>query len=744
MTFSAVTTFSPAVTGKTFPLAATTAGDWVLFGVVCTATQADWATALTSAAGQVTWSVLVSHALLPNNNVTETIFLGHVTATGSHTVTITTNAGSPTIRVGGQEFSNTSGFSAVTLDASGTIDVASAGKFPSVTPAHGAGDLYWSFIYDNGTGTAGSTSGYVYGTDTNGNLKAYNLSCANSAQQPNIGDTATDGSSGIAVMLYEAVTSVSGAAVLSGSGALAAGALVTQPAAAALAGAGALTATAAVAIPASAVLLGDGELAASAGVTAPGQVSAALSGTGALGAAVSAGFAEAASLTGSGTLGAQYTGVTQVTAALSGTGTLAVAAAAALRFTAGLFGGGFLSIPQVAGGLVNGVGGAGTPMALPGSSQVAVAPPGSSNWQWLGTLGQVTALTYSYVCPGGADKMTCTIMVPASYRTQLFNPGWSVKIVRGGHDVWHGKLDEPQPSASGWTLTAVGAGNRGTDFTAYYAVTPWPNSEPDEIINRAISRGLPWVNPGLNSSPYFSQFWFGQQLDPAAQTVTAFLNLITSRGGLTWYVNSQPGGLYGGDDLSVFPLPTVPNRLLVCTTPVARTLGGYVNSIFVRFLQTADNATATPPVAAVYNVVETQNAASVAAHGVTEAYLDLADAPLMTSAAAQAIASQILSVYEAASYAGPFRVSYGQLLNMGGQAIDLGTDQASTRVKLILVDGGYGGEVVPGPVEFTVGAYSYDDVAQVATLTPYQEIDASLSGLLSATSAAMTPLTVAS
>ena len=41
--------------------------------------------------------------------------------------------------------------------------------------------------------------------------------------------------------------------------------------------------------------------------------------------------------------------------------------------------------------------------------------------------------------------MTCTVMVPAAYRTQLFNPGWQVKITRGGHQIWSGKLDEPQP-----------------------------------------------------------------------------------------------------------------------------------------------------------------------------------------------------------------------------------------------------------------------------------------------------------
>jgi hypothetical protein len=226
--------------------------------------------------------------------------------------------------------------------------------------------------------------------------------------------------------------------------------------------------------------------------------------------------------------------------------------------------------------------------------------------------------------------------------------------------------------------------------------------------------------------------------------VTALLNLITSRGGLLWYVNSQPGGIYNGDDLSVFPLPIVPNRLLVSTTPVARTLGGYTNTIFIRFMQTADNTTASPPTSATFNVVSAVNQASVTAHGPLEAYLDLSNAGVLSSAAAQSVGFSILSAYEAASYAGPFQASYGQLLNMGGAAIDPGTDQASTRVKLVLVDGGYGGEVVPGPIEFTVGAYSWDDVKQVATLTPFQEVDASLSGLLSMASATMTPISVAS
>ena len=742
MTFSPVSTIGSS-TANTFTLTPHAVGDFILAGVLAGFTvgsTADYATSLTSS--NVTWSVLVAHTAFTASTGEQTIFIGKVTSTSSATVTIGFNAGTPVCRTGWQEFSNTSGYAAVTLDGSaGTVDVASSGHFPGMTPGR-AGDLYWSYLWDNGTGSAGSTSGFTYQFDANGNPMAYNASCGTGTITPNIGDT-TDGVSGIAVLLYEAVTSIPGAASLNGSGTLTAGAVVSVPRAASLLGTGVLTTAPVVAIPAAVTLLGTGTLTAGAAVTAPGQAAANLTGTGTLTAGGAVGFAEAVNLAGLGVLSAGYTGVMQQAANLTGSGVLSVAGVAVLKYTAGLFGAGFLSIPQVSGGLVPGVGGAATSQALPGSSQVAVAPQGSGNWQWLGTLGQVTALTYSYVCPGGCDKMTCTIMVPAAYRTQLFNPGWQVKIVRGGHQVWDGKLDEPQPSASGWTLTAVGTGNLGANFVSYFSVNDvWPVSEPDEVINRAISRGLPWVNPGLNSSPYFSQFWLGQATDPGSSTVTAFLNLICTRGGLTWYVNSQPGGVYNGDDLQVFPLPTVPNRLLVCTTPVARTLGGDFNSVFIRYTAVGDNA--TTGVAASYNVVLAQNAQSVAAHGVSEVYVDLSDAGVLSSAAAQGVGNSILALYQRASFAGPFQASYGQLLNTGGQAIDLGTDQAGTMVRMILTDFGLGGEVQPGPIEWIVGAYSYDDFAQVATITPIQVLDQSLTGLLSAWNVTNTPVAVAS
>jgi hypothetical protein len=500
--------------------------------------------------------------------------------------------------------------------------------------------------------------------------------------------------------------------------------------AAALSGSGTLTAN--WAFEGSAALSGSGTLVAAGADT---HRSSQLTGSGSLTANRRVTYVLSQGLDGSGTLTATGFLAGAGSAAMSGSGSLS--AFPTLGYRAQLAGTGTLNILQPSGGLVFASPGAATPYGYPHSSQVAVAPQGSSNWQYLGQLGEVTALKYSFICPGGDDKMSCTVMVPASYRTELFDPGWQVRITRGGHIVWTGKLDEPVSSPAGWNLTAVGTGNRGDDFLAIYTST-WPSGQPDQSINNAISRGLPWNNPGVGTP---STAWFGQAVDSGAQTIKGLLDLICTRGQLTWYVSSQPGGALG-PDLSVFPLPTVPNRVIVATTPVARTLHGDINTIYLRYMISDATATGTT---ATYGLTSVQNAQSVAAHGELETFIDISDAGIMSAGTAQQMGNYVLSIYQRASFAGPFTVHHGELLNTGGQPIDPGTDQAGTMCRLILTDYGYGGEVTPGqPITFIVGAYEWDDTSQVATVTPYQSVDQSLTGILNIEHSLLKPVTVAS
>lgn len=653
-----------------------------------------------------------SVAVSPGSNYSFTIGSG-----GSSTDTVFTG---DTVSVTAHHGNNASGGSAGSGGSGSTAPAhfnGGAGAAASGSSGGGGGSSAGTASAGgNASGTTGGTAPSGGGNGGNAGTGSGNGSAGTSPGGAGGGGgnsantTGGAGAGGQIVLTYTASTSHSGTATLSGSGTLqATGAFAG---AAALSGSGTLTWSGSRIYKAT-VLSGTGTLSGSRiGIIG---VAAALSGSGTLTPAGTASYFRAAALSGSGTLSIPGFKL-GVSLTLTGTGTLTIIGT---------------------GGTVQASAGASNPYAWPGTSQVAVAPPGSSSWQYLGTLGLVTSLTYSFVCPGGADKLSATVMIPASYRTQLLNPGWQVRVTRGGHIVWTGRMDEPVPSASGWQITAAGDGQRGQDFRAVYT-SAWPAGEPDQAINQAIGRGLPWVNPGVGTP---AGIWLGQAQDSGSSTIADLLNLVCTRGGLTWYANSQPGG-QPGTDLSVFPLPAAVNRLLVVTDPVARSLGGDVNTIWIRYQISDASSSTSGNQQATYGTTSVQNAASVAAHGVTETNVDLSSAGVMSAGAAQQVGNYVLANYQRASFAGPFTASYGQLLNPGGAPVDPGADQAGTVVRLILTDYGYGGEVAPGsPITFIVGGYEWNDFTGKATLTPYQTVNESLSGLLSLENTLLTPVT---
>ena len=359
------------------------------------------------------------------------------------------------------------------------------------------------------------------------------------------------------------------------------------------------------------------------------------------------------------------------------------------------------------------------------SPQVVSWAQGMTRPRWLGSTGHVTALKYSWACPGGADQLSCNLMVEANTRTEATDVGRIVQVYWGASVIWEGTMNEPVPTTAGWNLSANGAGNYGTNYDAVYSGT-WPGSLPDDAVNQAIARGLRWVNPGIGSP---SGIWLGAPVDSGAQTITDLLNLNCTYGGLTWTVTTGPSG----NILSMFPLPTTVNRLLLCRTPVARTLGGDINVVWLRY-QSAGDSTAVPSIPAVFSVTSATVPASIALHGQREAYLDLSSGGTMTAGAAQAIGNALLQRYQRASFAGPFAAGQGDLMTIGGQPMDLGLNHAGAVAQLILVDYGYGGEVVLGPVTFLIGGYEYDDDTLTGTVTPFQYLDTSFTGLLSAAS----------
>lgn len=208
--FFAVGTLGSA-TANGFTITPHTVGDFILLWVT-SETTADYATALSGS--NITWSVLVAHHAFTNNAVVQTVFIGQVTSTSGAAQTITFSTGSPTLRIAWQEFFFAGSYANLALDASGTVDLAANGTMPPVTPAR-SNDMYAGYVFDAGSGVAGTTAGFTYQLDTNTNQFAYGLSRPNSTQTPNIGDTG--GTSGIGVMLYNAGINVS-AGLASGAG----------------------------------------------------------------------------------------------------------------------------------------------------------------------------------------------------------------------------------------------------------------------------------------------------------------------------------------------------------------------------------------------------------------------------------------------------------------------------------------------------------------------------------------------
>ncbi len=362
------------------------------------------------------------------------------------------------------------------------------------------------------------------------------------------------------------------------------------------------------------------------------------------------------------------------------------------------------------------------------AAQIVTYTPSMTNPIWLGSVGHVSALKYSWAIPGGANQLSCTLLVSASTRTQATDPGRIVRVYRGGGLIWEGIMNEPAPTTTGWTLSANGAGTYGTNYSAVFT-DPWPTGEPDEAVNQAIARGLRWINPGIGTP---SGIWLAQAPDSGAQTITDLLNTVCTNDNLTWSVTTGPTG----NVLSVFPLPTSPvSRLLLVRQPAPRTLGGDINVIWLRYQSAADNATSGA--AATFALTSATSAASIAQHGRREAYLDLSSAGTLADSTAVLVGALVLLRYQRASFAGPFAAGPGDLMTTGGQEMDLGMNHAGQVAQLILTDYGYGGEVVPGPVTFLIGGYEYDDAAQTGTVTPFQFLDTSFSGLLSAAAASL-------
>lgn len=387
-----------------------------------------------------------------------------------------------------------------------------------------------------------------------------------------------------------------------------------------------------------------------------------------------------------------------------------------------------------------------------------VTVPELSHPRWLGQVGHVANLDYTYAIPGGPDQLTCVLQTEPNYRTDAINPGRIVTAHRGGSCIWEGILTEPVPQNTGWQLTANGAGTYGANFGAWWELDDTTTWSADGPVNFAISRGLRWTNPGLNNPGAY----LGPVQNPGSLTITDFLNLLCTGGALSWQLVQPPSASSfppGPWVIDLFPLPTgsdgnpiasapasnlssqlytfnrwsrsdlsqslarvPPDLYIVNTNPVGRTIRADINTVIVYYQVTADQtATSTAAaVAATYNTTFADIPSSVALHGRLEYYLDVSSAGVMTQPQAAQVAQNVLSKYVRANFSGTFSVQPGQLLNVGGYPVDLGCNWGGYMASVQVQNAPAGGEVGFAPITFQIGEYEFNDDTQTATITPYQ------------------------
>ena len=146
-----------------------------------------------------TWTQVATFSGTTNANKVY-LYQGVASSTSSATVSLVL-AGSPgtnTIRSGRQEFHSSIG-AAFLVIATSHLDSAGTNTWPTVA---GSG-LYFGWAYNSNSGVNGSTSGFTYQLDSNGNSLAYDTS-ATSSSAPVFGDSTQ--AIGIMAIITEAVS----------------------------------------------------------------------------------------------------------------------------------------------------------------------------------------------------------------------------------------------------------------------------------------------------------------------------------------------------------------------------------------------------------------------------------------------------------------------------------------------------------------------------------------------------------
>ena len=176
----------------------TKVGDFILYHVITEGSAPP--TAISG--GNCTWQQIgTTFTGTVNSGFSAAVFLGTVTAVGT-AVAVITASGTPTAtRTSGQEYHSSTG--QIVFVTQANIDVTGSNTGPAINPTAG-NQLYSFYGFSSGTTTAGTTPGYTYEIDNNGNGYVFNPACPQPLTPPVFGDSSIV--FGIAVLMYASLS----------------------------------------------------------------------------------------------------------------------------------------------------------------------------------------------------------------------------------------------------------------------------------------------------------------------------------------------------------------------------------------------------------------------------------------------------------------------------------------------------------------------------------------------------------
>lgn len=328
----------------------------------------------------------------------------------------------------------------------------------------------------------------------------------------------------------------------------------------------------------------------------------------------------------------------------------------------------------------------------------AIAPWGDLEW---GTKAQ-----------GGMDSISWSMDTDTSFRHPALRTDSLVEIFDGASRIGAGYMDEPD--VAGGTFSAVGLYRAAEHYLCLNAMGNG-SSIPDESIDQAIARGLPWKRRESFSSARFTP-------DGAADTsglnyLHTLLDGYADEASTFWFLDGD--GYVHNAAAETAPTWVLPPGI----TDLGVSEDDYASDLYGRYL--ASGGSILP--------VNRGDAAARDAFGRREAPVDLTSLAVITSAKAQAILAGLLAKGRARpAFTQSVDVSSDQLLTVGGVKADLSMVRAGQVVR----SHGFFDDIAylqgRNYLDWLIGETKYADGSDVITLSPQGLAPRDLAAVLAA------------